>query len=281
VCKALWNSVEPDAFIWDRETGIAADPTKVHAIDHEGEYFSVAGPLSCVPSPQIEPVIVQAGASPRGIKASAHFVDHVFAASPGLAKQVTHRKALDKALIAEGRDPSEVGVIWDVVLIVEEDSAEAMRRKNQLLSAIPTEAFGAFISHQCGYDLSQLPASFTLNEINEVIVKRNASPVEFMNNTHHLDPDKEMTRNEFYEELRSHSVAHDHAVAGSAEEVADYMEEVFIETGECGGFMIAHPPKSPRDLLNIVDFLVPELQRRGRFRTEYTGKTLRDNLADH
>ena len=281
VCKALWNSVEPDAFIWDRETGIAADPTKVHAIDHEGEYFSVAGPLSCVPSPQIEPVIVQAGASPRGIKASAHFVDHVFAASPGLAKQVTHRKALDKALIAEGRDPSEVGVIWDVVLIVEEDSAEAMRRKNQLLSAIPTEAFGAFISHQCGYDLSQLPASFTLNEINEVIVKRNASPVEFMNNTHHLDPDKEMTRNEFYEELRSHSVAHDHAVAGSAEEVADYMEEVFVETGECGGFMIAHPPKSPRDLLNIVDFLVPELQRRGRFRTEYTGKTLRDNLADH
>jgi FMN-dependent oxidoreductase (nitrilotriacetate monooxygenase family) len=154
VCKALWNSVEPDAFIWDRETGTAADPTKVHAIDHEGEFFSVAGPLSCVPSPQIEPVIVQAGASPRGIKASAHFVDHVFAASPGLEKQVRHRKALDKALVAEGRDPSNVGVIWDVVLLVEEDSAEAMRRKNQLLSAIPIEAFGAFISHQCGYDLS-------------------------------------------------------------------------------------------------------------------------------
>jgi alkanesulfonate monooxygenase SsuD/methylene tetrahydromethanopterin reductase-like flavin-dependent oxidoreductase (luciferase family) len=102
-----------------------------------------------------------------------------------------------------------------------------------------------------------------------------------MNNTYHLDPDREMTRTEFYEELRSHSVAHDHAVAGSAKEVADYLEEVFVETGECGGFMIAHPPKSPRDLLNIVDFLVPELQRRGRFRTEYTGKTLRDNLADH
>lgn len=110
VCKALWNSVEPDALIWDRDTGIAADPAKVHAVDHKGEYFSVAGPLSCVPSPQIEPVIVQAGASPRGIRASAHFVDHVFAASPGLAKQIQHRKALDDALLAEGRDPSKVGM---------------------------------------------------------------------------------------------------------------------------------------------------------------------------
>ncbi len=61
----------------------------------------------------------------------------------------------------------------------------------------------------------------------------------------------------------------------------EHQRAAFLETGECGGFMIAHPPKSPRDLLNIIDFLVPELQRRGRFRTEYSGRTLRDNLADH
>ncbi|MEX0954832.1 MAG: NtaA/DmoA family FMN-dependent monooxygenase [Rhizobiaceae bacterium] len=281
ICKALWGSVSPDAFIWDKESGIAADPAKVHAIDHKGKFFSVAGPLSCMPSPQIEPVLVQAGASPRGIKASAHFVDHVFAASPALAKQKAHRCALDEALMAEGRDPSKVGIIWDVVLLVEEDSAEAKRRKEQLLEFVPPEAVGAFMSHQCGYDLSQLPQTFTINEINEIIKKRNASPVGFMNMTSHIDPDREVTREEFYEEIRLHTASYDHTFAGSAEEVADYLEEVFVETGERGGFMIAHPPKSPRDLLNVIDYLIPELQRRGRFRTKYSGGTLRENLAEH
>ena len=280
VCKALWNSVEPDALIWNRDSGVAADPDKVHAIDHKGEFFSVAGPLSCVPSPQITPVIIQAGASPRGIQASAQFVDHVFAASPGLKKQIAHRKALDEALVAADRDPSKVGIVWDVVLLVEEDSAEAKRRKEQLLTAVPTEAVGAFMSHQCGYDLSQLPATFTINEINEVIIKRNASPVGFMNMTSHIDPDRQVTKEEFYELIRMHTASYDHTIAGSAQEIADYLEETFEATGERGGFMIAHPPKSPRDLLNVVDYLIPELQRRGRFRTRYGGRTLRENLAD-
>jgi alkanesulfonate monooxygenase SsuD/methylene tetrahydromethanopterin reductase-like flavin-dependent oxidoreductase (luciferase family) len=167
------------------------------------------------------------------------------------------------------------------VLLVEEDSTEAKRRKEQLLEFVPPEAVGAFMSHQCGYDLSQLPQTFTINEINEIIVKRNASPVGFMNMTSHIDPDREVTKEEFYEEIRLHTASYDHTIAGSAEEVADYLEEVFVETGERGGFMIAHPPKSPRDLLNVIDYLVPELQRRGRFRTKYTGGTLRENLAEH
>lgn len=280
VCKALWNSVSPDAFLWDRETGHVADPSKVHAINHKGKFFSVAGPLSVVPSPQISPVIVQAGASPRGIKASAHFVDHVFAASPSIDKQVKHRAELDAALVAEGRDPSKVGIIWDVVLLVEETEGEAKRRKEQLLNLVPLEAVGAFLSHQCGYDLSKLPDSFTINEINAEIVKRNSSPVGFMNMTSEFDPDRQMTREEFFEGIHHHTASYDHTIAGSAEQVADYLEEVFVATGERGGFMIAHPPAVPRDLLNVVDFLIPELQRRGRFRTEYRGKTLRENLAD-
>ena len=280
VCKALWRSVSPEAFIWDRETGIVADSSKVHAIDHHGNFFNVAGPLACVPSPQIEPVIVQAGASPRGIRASAHVADHIFAASPGLAKQVKHRTELDAALVAEGRDPAVVGIIWDVVLVVGETEDDAKRRKDQLLQAVPREAVGAFMSHNLGYDLSKLPARFTLEEINAEIIKTNASPVRLMNITHHLDPKAEMTRDEFYDMLSTHTASYDDAIAGSATQIADHLEEVFEATGERGGFMIAHPPGTPRDLLNVVDFLVPELQRRGRYRREYTGKTLRENLAD-
>jgi FMN-dependent oxidoreductase (nitrilotriacetate monooxygenase family) len=279
VCKALWTSVAPDAFLWDRESGLVADPAKVKAIDHVGKFFSVKGPLASVPSPQGRPVLVQAGASPRGIKASAHIADHVFAFSPGLEKQVKHRKELDKALQAEGRDPDTVGVFWDVVLIVEDSEHEAKRRHEQLLRAIPAEGIGAFLSHQIGYDLSSLPERFTLEEINAEIANTNASPVGFMHITRALDPKKEISRSEFYQSMTEHTASYDQIIFGTAKQVADYLEEIFVATGEKGGFMIAHPPATPRDLLNVVDFLVPELQRRGRFRTEYTGRTLRENMA--
>jgi alkanesulfonate monooxygenase SsuD/methylene tetrahydromethanopterin reductase-like flavin-dependent oxidoreductase (luciferase family) len=79
--------------------------------------------------------------------------------------------------------------------------------------------------------------------------------------------------------MMHHMASNAHAAYGTPAKIADYLEEVFVATGEKGGFMIAHPPATPRDLLNVVDFLVPELQRRGRFRREYTGQTLRENLS--
>ena len=199
--------------------------------------------------------------------------------SPGLEKQVKHRKELDKALQAEGRDPETVGVFWDVVLIVEDSEHEAKRRHERLLSAIPAEGIGAFLSHQIGYDLSSLPDRFTIEEINAEIAKTNASPVGFMHITRALDPKREMSRAEFYQSMTEHTASYDQIIAGTAKQVADYLEEIFVATGEKGGFMIAHPPATPRDLLNVIDFLVPELQRRGRFRTEYAGRTLRENMA--
>jgi len=280
VCNALWESVTPDAFVWDRETGVVADPAKVKPINHKGEFFSVKGPLASVPSPQVKPVIVQAGASPRGIRASASFADHVFASGTNLARQVRHRAALDAALMEAGRDPQSVGIIWDVVLIVGETEADAKRRRDLLLTAVPIEAVGAFVSHQIGYDLSRLPKHFTIAEINDEIVRANASPVTFMSMTADLDPHDILTRDDLFMSISRHAASYDHAVAGSATQVADYLEEVFVETGERGGFMIAHPPGVPRDLLNVIDFLVPELQRRGRFRTKYNGRTLRENLAE-
>jgi FMN-dependent oxidoreductase (nitrilotriacetate monooxygenase family) len=278
VCNALWESVAPDAFVWDRNTGEVADPGKVSAINHKGKFFRVKGPLACVPSPQVKPVVIQAGASPRGIKASANFAEIVFAASSGLDRQIQHRQQLDAALLAEGRDPAKVGIIWDVVLIVGETDAEARRRRDQLLDAVPLEAVGAFLSHQIGYDLSKLPSRFTIEEINAEIIGTNASPVGFINLTREIDPRQDLTRDEFFAAIQSRAASHDHAIAGSATTIADYMEEVFVATGERGGFMIAHPPGVPRDLLNVVDYLVPELQRRGRFRSAYRGGTLRQNL---
>ena len=280
VCKALWASAEPDAYVWDRETGIVADPAKVKAINHVGQFFKVRGPLQCMPSPQGRPVLIQAGGSPRGIKASAHFADHVFALGAAQKFKIKHRAALDAALKEEGRDPAAVGILWDIVLIVEETEREAIRRREQVLKSIPPEAAGAFISHNAGYDFSKLPARFTLGELNREIAATQASPVGFVHElAMDIGEDTEMSRAEFFEHGMKYATGYYHTFAGSAAQVADHLEEEFEATGCRGGFMIAHPQATPRDLLNVVDFLVPELQRRGRFRRSYEGTTLRENLA--
>jgi alkanesulfonate monooxygenase SsuD/methylene tetrahydromethanopterin reductase-like flavin-dependent oxidoreductase (luciferase family) len=87
VCKALWSSVDADAFLWDRLSGLVADPAKVRPINHVDRFFKVKGPLSVVPSPQGHPVLIQAGGPPRGIWAAAGFVDHVFGARRHLAAE--------------------------------------------------------------------------------------------------------------------------------------------------------------------------------------------------
>jgi FMN-dependent oxidoreductase (nitrilotriacetate monooxygenase family) len=280
VCKALWDSVAPDTFIWDRESGEVADPAKVNPINHEGRFFKVRGPLNSVPSPQRHPVLIQAGGSPRGIRACAHFADLAFGASKPLDLQIRQRHDLDAALIAEGRDPAHVGILWDILVVVGETEQEARARRELLLTSVPLEAAGAFISHHAGYDFSKLPARFSLRELNAEIAATQASPVGFIHNlAHELGEQTEITREEFFEHGLRDATGYHHTFAGSATQVADRFEEIFEATGERGGFMIAHPQATPRELHAVVDFLIPELRRRGRFRTEYEGRTLRENLG--
>jgi len=136
------------------------------------------------------------------------------------------------------------------------------------------------VSHEAGYDFSQLPARFTPGELNREIAATQASPVGMVHSLAlEIGPDTEITREEFFEYGLKHATALDHTVAGTAEQVADILEERFEATGSRGGFMLAHPVITPHDWLNVVKLLVPELQRRGRFRTRYEHKTLRENMA--
>lgn len=281
VCKKLWVSVGRDAFKWDRETGVVADPEQVKSIDHVGRFFRVRGPLNTVPSPQGEPILVQAGGSPRGIQASAYFADLVFGGAKVLDRQLRHRQALDRALSDRGRNPADVGILWDTLLSVAETEAEAKRRREQLLSAIPGEAVGAFLSHNAGYDFSALPARFSPHKLNEAIIVTQASPVGFVHRlAEELGPSAEIDRKEFFERGLLDATGYSQTFAGTAAQVADHMEDTFDATGSRGGFMIAHPQSTPLDLLNVVDLLVPELQRRGRFRKVYQGRLLRENLLN-
>ncbi len=282
VCKALWHSVDADAFEWNRETGLVAVSAKVRPINHKGHHFKVRGPLSVVPSPQVEPVLLQAGGSPRGIEASSYFAEHVFAASLPLSQKIRQRSLLDAALLKRGRDPALVGIFFNSPMIVTETAQEAAEHKERLLGMIPTEGVGAYLSHNIGYDFSRLPSRFKVAELNREVAATGASPVGLL---HQLilayGEEVEMTREEFFVHGLRSATGYDRTIAGDAKQVADQLEAEFEATGERGGFMISHPQVTPRDLLNIVDLLVPELQRRGRLRTRYIGSTLRENLLEH
>jgi FMN-dependent oxidoreductase (nitrilotriacetate monooxygenase family) len=281
VCRALWTSVDADAFTWNRKTGQVADPAKVRPINHIGKFFKVKGPLSVVPSPQRQPIIIQAGGSPRGTRAAAHVADHVFGLTKSLPLMAQQRKDLDAALVQEGRDPEQVGILWSTRVMVGETEAEAKALRENLIADVPLEAVGVWLSHNTGYDMSQLPDRFSLAELQERIVAANASPVGFV----HLLAKKygdnaEISREEFFAHGLEAATGYDITFAGTAAQVADRLEETFDATGSRGGFMLPIAQGGQRAaLLNIVDLLVPELKRRGRYRTSYEGTTLRENLA--
>jgi FMN-dependent oxidoreductase (nitrilotriacetate monooxygenase family) len=281
VCRALWRSVEPGAFLWDKATGQVADPAKVRAIHHNGRFFKVRGPLNVVPSPQGSPVIIQAGGSPRGTRAAAHVADHVFAATKALPLMVQQRRELDDALRAEDRDPEAVGIIWSTKLAVGATKAAAEAQKEKLIADVPREAVGVWLSHNTGYDMSTLPPRFTLREVQEYIVAANGSPVGFVGLlAKEHGEDAEISRDEFFAHGLRAATGYSTTMAGTPAMVADHLEEVFEATGSRGGFMITLSQASSRETLHsITDLLVPELQRRGRFRRQYEGATLRENLA--
>jgi alkanesulfonate monooxygenase SsuD/methylene tetrahydromethanopterin reductase-like flavin-dependent oxidoreductase (luciferase family) len=150
-----------------------------------------------------------------------------------------------------------------------------------LLSAIPAEGIGVYLSHNSGYDFSTLPQRFTLGELHREIIASQASPGGFVRElVTRLGTDTEITRDQFFDYGRMSATSYTRTVAGTASQVADHLEEVFEATGSRGGFMLGHVVSMPGDLAAIVDLLVPELQRRDRFRREYKGSTLRENLFD-
>jgi alkanesulfonate monooxygenase SsuD/methylene tetrahydromethanopterin reductase-like flavin-dependent oxidoreductase (luciferase family) len=195
---------------------------------------------------------------------------------------VQQRADLDKALVDEGRDPSVVGILWSSRAMVGETEAEAQAMRESLIADVPLEAVGVWLSHNTGYDMSQLPPRFSLRELQQRIVAANASPVGFV----HLLAKKygdhtEITREEFFTHALHAATGYDITFAGTAPNLADRMEEMFEATDSRGGFMLSISQAAPRLVLqNIVDLLVPELQRRDRYRTSYQGKTLRENLLD-
>lgn len=270
VAYKLWErSWEDDAVVADAETGVYAHPDRVHPIEHEGEFFRVPGIHLSEPSPQRTPFLFQAGASPRGVAFAARHAENVFVAAPSKKVLAAQVAALREAVAEAGRDPGAVAVVNQQTVIVAETDAEAQRRLEEYLAVASTEGALTLMSGWTGIDFSRLDADAVLrdqdsNAIQSVVRAFSAA-----------DPDREWTVREIAEYAR---IGGDGPViAGSAETVADALEEWVDETG-VDGFNLA-AAAVPETFEGVVDLLVPELQRRGRYQTAYRPGTLREKLG--
>jgi len=274
VMKKLFESVEPDAMVWDRATGRVADPTKVHRIDHEGEHFKVMGPLPVAPGPQGRPMQVMAGQSADGMRLAATYADLQFAQAPTLELKKKHRARLDEACRAVGRDPKEVGIVWAGQFDVVADEYEAAENRRKYIEQHGDRMPLVFLSQWWGLDGWKLDPDATVHETITAVREAKAAP-----NWGYLDIAMEMTSPTItigeYALARLDEMSE---FVGTPEQLADRMEEAFWESGANGGFMIAPRSGVPAGIERFVDEVVPILQHRGLFRKEYEGTTMRDHV---
>ncbi len=272
VVVGLWDSWDDDAFMRDKELGHFFDPKKLHRLNHKGEHFSVRGPLNIPRSPQGRPVIVQAGGSDDMIAVAAEIAEVIFCAPLTLEQARTFYAAIKGKLDRHGRAPEEMKIMPGLSAVVGRSEAEAEERYEYLQSLIhPIVAREILATVLGGVDLSPYPFDGPLPEN---LPLSNASRSTFANVT-------EMARNENLTmrqvAMRVAGARAKAAIRGSPAQVADIMEEWYKKDG-CDGFNVM-PPFLPGGLDDFVELVIPELQRRGLFRSEYEGKTLRENLG--
>lgn len=272
VVYKLWDSVEQDALIYDRDSGVFADPDKVHLIKHEGEHFRVRGPLPVLPSPQGHPVVIQAGQSGRGLDLAGKFAEMQFAINRTKESMAQHRTDLDAALVRNGRQDRDCGVLWSIRAQVC-TPAEAAERDRKFVESLPPHAGMIQLSNLLGVDFSKVDGRTPLGEMLEQVRAQQGHFGFFQDAVDTSGPD--MTVEEFGRVYLTQQAA---SVVGTPAQIVDQLEELHDATGENGGFILEGCLAAPDELREFVEQIVPELQRRGLSKTEYAGSTLRENL---
>ena len=272
IVTGLWDSWDDDAFVRDKESGLFFHPDKLHPLNHKGENFSVRGPLNVPRTPQGRPVIVQAGGSEDMIKVAAEFAEVIFCAPLTLEAGQAFYRNLKGRVASHGRDPDQVKIMPGLSCIIGRDEAEAEERYAHLQSLIHPMVAREILSMVLGHvDLSPYPLD---GPMPMDLPQSNASQSTFQ---YVMDMARNETLTMKEVALRVAGARGKAVVKGSPQQVADIMERWFRE-GACDGFNLM-PPFLPGGLDDFVELVLPELRRRGRFRTEYEGRTLREHLG--
>lgn len=271
VTYKLWEgSWDEDAVLRDRERGIFTDPSKVHPIGHKGKYYDVPGIHLSEPSPQRTPVIFQAGASSRGRAFAAKHAEGVFI-SPATAEQA--REVSDdirNRAVEAGRSRDSVKVFTLLTVITAESDEAAQAKYRDYLSYANGEGMLSFYGGWTGIDFSEYDPDQPLEAIDNDSIR---SVLELLATA---DPDRKWTPRDIIKHRSIGGLGP--VLVGGPKTVADEMER-WVDVGGIDGFNLAYAI-TPGTFEDLVEFIVPELQRRGRVRTSYEGDTLRENLLD-
>ncbi|WNZ27043.1 LLM class flavin-dependent oxidoreductase [Leptolyngbya sp. NK1-12] len=265
----LWDSWQEDALVLDKDTGLFADPTKVHHVNHQGQWYKSKGPLTIPRSPQGRPVIMQAGSSNRGKEFAARWAEIIFEIDPTSEGRKAYYDDVKSRALRYGRNFDDVKIFPAVIPFIGETETIAREKQafhNQL--ADPISGLITLSSHM-DYDFSQHPLDEPVQEM-EVGGIRGLFEVALR-----LSKKEGLTLRDIGR-LYAEGILLPHVV-GTPAQIADQLEESF-RNGEADGFIIS-PAYLPGAFEEFVEFVVPELQRRGLFRKEYTGHTLRDHLG--
>jgi alkanesulfonate monooxygenase len=269
VVTGLWDSFADDAFIRDVESGIYFDPKKIHVLGHQGKYLSVRGPLNIARPVQGWPVIVQAGASDAGRQLAAETAEVVFAPAGNLEAGKALFADIKGRARAIGRDPESIKILPGALVIVGETVEAAIAKRTHLDSLVHYDSGIASLNSALGYDVSGFDPDGLLPEIPQTNASKSGRERIIA-----LAQRENLTIRQLAQRVGSYGGL---AFVGTPQTIAEEMEQWLTEEGS-DGFNIMFP-FLPEGLNDFVDKVVPELQRRGIFRKEYQGKTLRENLG--
>ncbi|MDF3933781.1 LLM class flavin-dependent oxidoreductase [Pseudomonas citronellolis] len=271
VARGLWDSFADDAFIRDKASGRYFDVEKLRVLDHQGEHYRVRGPLNQPRSPQGHPVLVQAGSSEPGKELAARTAEVVFTAQQTLADAAAFYADLKGRLGRYGRATDALKIMPGISPVLGRTQGEAEDLHGELQELIEPQLGLALLSGMAGgLDLSAFPLDGPLPELppSNAMKSRQALFIE-------LARRENLTLRQLY--LRAAGARGHCTVVGDARRIADHLEEWF-SAGAADGFNIM-PPLLPDGLDSFVELVVPELQKRGLFRREYQGSTLREHLG--
>jgi FMN-dependent oxidoreductase (nitrilotriacetate monooxygenase family) len=271
VVHALWDSWEDDAFVGDKATARFVDTSKVHAIKHRGAHYNVDGPLNVPRSPQGRPVTVQAGGSSDGRDLAAAQAEAVFTLSQSIADGVAYARDLRSRAVAYGRPSDSIVILPGLATVIGGTEAEAKRRQDELWDLVPIQ-----------YSLSRLAGTLQVSPdlleldkpLPDLPVPVNANQTMF-HGTVNLARKGDLTVRELLKALGG-GVGH-RIIVGTPEQIADDIAAWFA-AGAADGFNLM-PDVLPSGLATFVDEVVPLLQKRGIFRRDYEGTTLREHLG--
>lgn len=269
VVTGLWDSFADDAFIRDQESGIFFDPSKMHVLDHHGDDFNVRGPLNIARPVQGWPVIVQAGQSEPGRQLAAETAEVVFCAPRDIVESKKLYADLKSRLAAAGRAPSSLKILPAAFLVLGDSLEEAKQKRAKLDSLVHYDSGIASLSIALGHDVSGFDPDDYLPQIPETNASKSGRAQVLK-----LAEEEKLTVRQLAQRYGGYSGL---AFVGTVESVADEMQK-WLEEDASDGFTVVFP-FLPQGLDDVAERLVPELQRRGIFRTDYEGSTLREHLG--